>query len=59
MANGLDWYISQSSEGKELAPAVGFDLKRVIVEEEDEEPTHEEEDKNKNKVPQWGRRKVR
>jgi hypothetical protein len=59
MANGLDWYISQTGEGKELTPAVGFDLKRLIVEEEDEEPSHEEEDKNKNKVPQWSRGKVR
>jgi hypothetical protein len=31
----------------------------LIVEEEDEEPSHEEEDKNKNKVPQWSRGKVR
>jgi hypothetical protein len=59
MANGLDWYISQQhTDGKDLTPAVGFDLKRIVVQEEDEEPHHEEEE-DKNKVPQWGRRKVR
>jgi hypothetical protein len=56
MANGLDWYISQQ-DTKELTPAVGFDIKRIIV-EEDEEPAHEEEE-DKNKVPKWGRGKVR